>query len=67
MTLAETFTKQLNALLAEHDVLAGKAEHKDLSDQPKHIRQALITKAIAAGRSVFGSGDHTQFGLRAMG
>jgi hypothetical protein len=45
---------QLEAILAEYDALAGKSEHKDLSDLPKPDRQALVTRAIAAVRRIGG-------------
>lgn len=48
------FEKQLQALVDDFNALAQKSEHKDLSDLPKHERQALVTRAVAAVHRITG-------------
>jgi len=42
------FQRQLEAILQDFAVMQGKSEFEDLSDLPKHDRQAIVTRAIAS-------------------
>ncbi len=45
---------QLQAIVDDFAALAQKSMHDDLSDLPKHERQALVTRAVAAVNRVAG-------------
>lgn len=57
----EEFVRQLEDVIDEYEGMIARSQHKDLSDLPKHDRQALVTKTVAAigriagPRSTYGS------------
>jgi len=50
----DVFVKQLETVLAEYKAMAARSQHNDLSDLPKNVRQALVTKVIAAVHRISG-------------
>jgi len=47
---AENLEQQLQVIIEQFDAFERKSQHDDLSDLPKHERQALVTRAISAVR-----------------
>jgi hypothetical protein len=47
--------EQLELIVAEFEAMSPKAQHNDLSDLPKHDRQALVTRAVAAVTRIVGT------------
>lgn len=47
--------KQLDDIINSYLALQRKSQHKDLSDLPKHERQSLVTRAIAAISRITGN------------
>jgi hypothetical protein len=47
--------EQLELIVAEFEAMSPKAKHNDLSDLPKHDRQALVTRAVAAVTRIGGT------------
>lgn len=50
----KALSQQLEGILADYDAMIPRSQHKDLSDLPKHERQALLTRAIAAVNRITG-------------
>jgi hypothetical protein len=53
----DAFEKQLEAVLKDFQAFQSNSKYDDLSDLPKHERQALITRAIAAVHRIAGTGS----------
>ncbi len=51
--------QQLEGIVTEYKAMALRSQHNDLSDLPKHQRQALVTRAVAAVSRV--SGVHSTY------
>ncbi len=46
--------EQLEKILSDFSALAANSKHNDLSDLPKHERQALVTRAVTAVHRIAG-------------
>jgi hypothetical protein len=51
--------QQLEGILADYDAMLPRTQLNDLSDLPKHERQALVTRAVAAVNRI--SGEHSAY------
>lgn len=51
----QPLTAQLQQILDDYGALAANSRHDDLSDLPKHERQALVTRSVAAVHRISGS------------
>jgi len=51
----EAFQTQMEALVKEFQSFQSRSQHSDLSDLPKHERQALVTRTIAAVHRISGT------------
>lgn len=54
---ADAFEKQLEAILKDFQSFQFSSKYDDFSDLPKHERQALVTRAIAAVHRIGGAGS----------
>ena len=55
----EPLIQQLEGLVVDYEAMVPRSEKKDLSDLPKHERQALVTRAVAAVTRI--SGEHSPY------
>jgi hypothetical protein len=50
----QPFVSQLDVIIAAHASMGQRSERHDLSDLPKHERQAIVTRAISAVHRISG-------------
>lgn len=50
----QPLVQQLEGIVADYEAMIPRSQHNDLSDLPKHERQALVTRAVAAVHRISG-------------
>ena len=51
----QPLVQQLEGIVADYEAMIPHSRHNDLSDLPKHQRQALVTRAVAAINRIAGT------------